>query len=154
MADHAQDQILDALQATIVGAATAAAARVYTERVTEIAAASCPAILIEAGDEDILPPTSLGWPRMQERGFRLDVRCVVAVNAGYRRAAGNLAKQVEKAIAASVAAQQLGGIARGGVHLLKSTVEKDGDGEKALYAIVQTWVAGYQTRANAPDVPL
>ncbi len=154
MADHVQDQILDGLKALLVAANTSAAGSVFVERVDPLPAGKMPAIEIEAGDEDIEPPTTIGYPRLQSRAFQISIRCTVAANVDYRKAAGNLAKQVEAAIAASLAAQTLAGIAKGGVHLVRSTIEKDGQGEKALYSIVQTWVAGYQTRANAPDVSL
>lgn len=154
MADHVQDQILDALSALLIGAGTSAGASVFTERVDELPRNKTKAIEIEAQSEEIESPTNIGWPRTQMRAFALDIRCTVKQQGAYRKAAGNLAKEVEQAIAASQVAQTLGGIASLGVHLSRSVVAKDGSGDKALYSIVQSWTAGYQTRANAPDVPL
>lgn len=151
MADHVQDQILEALKALLVAAGTAAGTDVYIERVDPIGPNKCPGVEIIAGEESIAPPTNIGWPRVQHRAFEITIRCTVARNTDYRKQAGNLAKEVEAAIAASPQAQTLNGLAREGVHLQRSTTEKDGDGEKALYSIVQTWIAGYRTVANAPD---
>lgn len=154
MADHVQDQILSALKQRLVAAGTAAGDRVFLERVDELPASKLPAIEIEAGDEDIAPPSGPGWPRLQERVLFISIRVTVggATAEARRLAAGNLAKQVEMAIAESQALQQLGGLAKHGVHLQRSSVEKDGKADPAFYCINQTWGAGYRTRANAPDV--
>ena len=109
-------------------------------------------IKIAAGVERVAPPTSIGWPQLQSRSFEVLVRCTVAFNGDYRTAAGALALAAEKAICASKDAQQLGGIARMGAHLQSTTPEKSGEGDQALYVLEQSWIVGYATRANAPDV--
>lgn len=147
MADHQQQQILDAISALLLASATAAGTHVFTERVDELMESELPAIHIEGGDEDVSDET-IGYPALQMRRFQFFTSCIVS-GADYARAARNLAKQVEAALQGTALA------ANGKANTLTltgSNVQKDGTGASVLFEVRQHWIAQYITRAGTPDV--
>lgn len=146
MADHIQQQILDAAKTILLAANTAANTSVFLERVDELMESDLPAIHIEGGDEDV-SDESVNFPVIQYRRFQFTTSCIVA-GADYGRAARNLSKQVETAFLSS--ATPLNGKASL-LSLRGSTVQKDGTGAVVLFEIRQQWQATYYTRGAVPD---
>lgn len=144
MADHQQQQILDAVQALLVTANTAAGANVFVELLDSLQESQLPAIHIEGGDEDI-NNDSLNSPAYQLRAYQFTTACIVA---GTGKDARNLAAQIEVALFASP------GNASGKANTLVLTgseVRKDGSGAIPLFEVQQKWQAQYITRAGIPD---
>lgn len=146
MADHVQQQILDAAKAILLAAATAAGTSVFLERVDELMESDLPAIHVEGGDEDV-GVESVGHPAIQSRMFSFTTSCIVS-GADYGRNARNLAKQVEQAFLTS--ASPLNGKASV-LRLEGSSVLKDGSGATVLFEVRQKWRASYYTLGGVPD---
>lgn len=153
MADHVQQQILEAVQTALVAAATAASTRVYLDRVNELPQANLPAIDIlgpnDAGEESIEHVT-MGWPPVQQRSYRFSIASVTQGASGSPAASRNLAKQVEQALMASLGAITLGTSAID-LRLESSAEQKDGAASLPLFAVSQSWRASYHTLAGTPD---
>lgn len=150
MADHLQQQILDAVQTTIAAAATAAGSNVYLDRVDELLQANLPAIHIEGGDEEA-SADSINFPTVYSRAYSFSVACVCGQATGAAKAARNLAKQAEAALLASIGTFTAGGKAQALV-LLGSSETKDGSGAVSLFEVRQQWQARYTTLGGSPDV--
>ena len=149
MADHLQQQLLSAYQATLVAASTAAASRVYLDRVDEVPQANLPALHIE-GQGETVESTSIDWAQIQERAYSFTVSCITGLSSGAAAAARNLAKQVEQALFASQAASTASGKAKA-LRLEGSTEGKDGTAATSLYLVRQSWVVTYVTQSGIPD---
>lgn len=152
MADHLQQQILDAVQANLLGAATAAGSHVYLDRVDELMPLDLPAIHIEGLGEDATPD-SLSFPTVYTRIYRFTVACVCGQASGAAKAARNMAKQVEAAILASTTTATAGGLAQM-LSITGSTEAKDGNGATSFFEVRQTWQAQYMTLGGSPDTPI
>lgn len=155
MADHVQQQILEAVQTVLVAAATAAGSRVYLDRVDEIPQANLPAIDIlgpEDAAEEAIEYLSMHFPPVQRRSYTFAISSITALATGSAKAARNLAKQVEAALLAGVATITVSGKAIDLV-LAEGIERKDGAGALPMFAVRQTWQAQYQTTAGTPDVP-
>lgn len=146
MADHRQQQILEAAQAILIAAATAAGSHVYLDHVDELLEADLPAIHVEGGDEDVSDET-IGFPVIQQRQFNFSTSCIVS-GAGYGKAARNLAAQIE--VAFLTPASPLNGKTQS-LRLRGSTVNKDGSGATVLFEVRQQWQASYYTKGGIPD---
>lgn len=153
MADHAQQQILDAVQAALIAAATAAGSRVYLDRTDELPEDQLSAIDILGGDEtgeDAIENVGLGWPPIQRHVFSFAVSSVTRSASGSAEAARNLAKQVEAALGASAAAIVVGGTSIA-MRITASSGQKSPAGNQPMAAQRQTWEASYHTQAGSPD---
>jgi hypothetical protein len=150
MADHLQQQILEAYQATLVAAGTQAAGRVYLDRFDPVPDSQGSALLIEAGPEDIETRT-IHSAALQQRRFQFDVKALVMQSTGTATAARNLAKEVEAALFASDASQSAGGKVNN-LLLQGITPTSDPNAAVALYEIAMRFEASYFTRAGTPDV--
>ena len=156
MADHAHQRILEAVQAVLIAASTAASTRVYLDRVDELPSANLPAIDILGADEtgeDAIEVLSIVWPLMLRHTYTFTIACVCAQSIGAAKAARNLAKQVEAALLAGLATVAVGGVAID-MAVAGSAEVKSGDGAVAMFAVRQQWQVQYQTQGGAPDVPL
>lgn len=151
MADHLQQQLLDAYKATLIAAATAAGSNVFLDRVDEVPQASLPALHIE-GQGETIESTSVDWSQIQERAYTFTVSCVTGLAMGAAAAARNLGKQVEQALFAAQATSTASGKAKA-LRLEGSTEGKDGSAATSLYLVRQTWVVTYITLSGAPDTP-
>lgn len=149
MADHLQQQLLDAYQATLVAASTAAASRVYLDRVDEVPQANLPALHIEGQGESV-DSTSIDWSQIQERAYTFTVSCITGLASGAAAAARNLAKQVEQALFATQATSTASGKAKA-LRLEGSSEGKDGAAATSFYLVRQTWVVTYVTQSGIPD---
>jgi len=153
MANHMQDQILDAIKATLIAAATSAGTSVRIEGVDELPAASCPAIEIEAGREDV-ELIGMGRRRSQRREFDVEVRAIVSQSSSYRSAAGNLLKQIEQALRPAAGATLVDVLVPDRIRLVASTPDRDGNAARVTYTIRTVWRAVYFTTEGAPDAPV
>jgi hypothetical protein len=155
MADHVQQQILEAVQTALAAAATAASSRVYLDRVDEIPQANLPAIDILGPDdigEEAIEYLTMHFPPVQRRSYSFTVSSITALATGSAKAARNLAKQVEAALLAGSGTITVSGKAIDLV-LAEGTERKDGAGTLPLFAVRQTWQAQYTTTGGTPDVP-
>jgi hypothetical protein len=152
MADHLQQQILDAVHTNLLGAATAAGSNVFMDRVDDLMPFNLPAIHIEGAGEDATPD-SLSFPTVYNRVYRFTVACVCGQESNPGKVARNLAKQVEAAILASTSTATAGGLAKM-LTFTGSTEAKDGNGATSFFEVRQTWQAQYMTLGGAPDTPI
>lgn len=154
MADHVQVQVLDAVKAALLAAATAAGQRVYLDRTDDLPTSDLAAIDIVGGEEvgeESIEYLTMHWPPVQQRSFTFAITSVTRGATGSARAARNLAKQVESTLLGSATAITAGAVAIG-MLLAESGERKDASGELPLAAVRQVWQAQYQTMAGAPDV--
>lgn len=154
MADHVQQQILEAVQTALVAAATAASTRVYLDRVDEIPQANLPAIDILGPDdtgEESIQYLAMHFPPVQQRAYTFAISSIAALATGSARAARNLAKEVEAALLAATGSITVGGKAIELV-IADSAERKDGAGALPMFAVRQTWQAQYITTGGTPDV--
>ncbi len=151
MADHLQQQLLSAYQATLIAATTAASSRVYLDRVDEVPQANLPALHIEAQGETV-ESTSIDWSQIQERAYSFTISCITGLSSGAAAAARNLGKQVEQALFATQATSTASGKAKS-LRLEGSTEGKDGSAVTSFYLVRQSWVVVYITQSGIPDSP-
>ena len=154
MQHHLQDQILSALQQLWLDAATSAGQRVLLEDVDGVDDMGVPAIQIEAGPETVEAKSNSVTARTQLRTFDIYARVVVAQNANYRQAAGQLLREIEQAVHASMATATLDGLVADGLHLVATDPDRDGNSAKVTYAIRTLWRARYLCKENAPGTAL
>ena len=155
MADHVQQQILEAVQTALVAAATVAGSRVYLDRVDEIPQGNLPAIDIlgpEDTGEEAIEYLTMHFPPVQRRSYTFAINSVTALASGSAKAARNLAKQVEAALMAGVATITVSGKAID-LLLAEGAERKDGGGALPMFAVRHVWQAQYTTTAGTPDVP-
>lgn len=143
---HAQQQILDALQALLIAGATVAGSRVFVDRVDPLQPSELPAILIEEGDDGESSETEdLSGSEVRDCNFM--VACVMSsVQAAVARDFG---LAVEKLIAGNEPLRQL---AREGPYLTKNSRLQNGDGDRLLSGRMHTWRIAYALEPTAPDV--
>lgn len=148
---HVQQQILEAVQSVLIGAATAAADRVYLDHLDPLALTQLPAILIEEAPsgESVAPSTVSG---VQRRDLRVSITPVVAHATEYGARARDLGLQVEKALAGALA--QLQQLAKAGYAIETGRPILSGEGKEAKAARQQVWRFSYLVRPGTPDVPL
>lgn len=149
MADHLQQQLLSAYQATLVAASTAAGSRVYLDRMDEIPQANLPALHIE-GQGETIDSMSVDWALLQDRTYTFTIAAAVGTQTAPAAAARDLAKQVEQALFASQATSTASGKAKM-LRLEGSNEDKDPSGATALFTVRQTWAVQYVTQSGAPD---
>ena len=149
MADHLQQQLLDAYKATLIAASTVAGSNVFLDRVDEVPQALLPALHIE-GQAESIESTSIDWAQLQERTYTFTVSCITGLTTGAAAAARNLAKQVEQALFASQATRTASGKAKA-LRLEGSNEGKDGSAATSFYLVRQTWAVMYVTQSGIPD---
>jgi hypothetical protein len=143
---HAQQQVLDAIAASLVAAGTDAAARVFVDRVDPLQPQELPAVLVdEAPDGETTSADDFGPTYTRN----LSVRVVCVVAQGSTAGARELGLQVEKAMATGAA---LAAVAKGGVVLQNSRPQTDTQADRLLSLREQEWQLTYFTNAATPDV--
>lgn len=147
---HAQQQILDALQAVLAAGGTVAGARVFLDRVDPLQANELPAILIEEGDGGERAET-LCLSGEERRELDVQVSCVLAAATTAPADARAFGLAVEKLIAGSAA---LGVLARLERRITESRIVINGDGDRLLSSRQQSWRFAYVVSPTAPDVIL
>lgn len=147
---HAQQQILNAVQAALAGGATAAGARVFLDRVDPLQPTELPALLVEEGGEgeSVEVATIHG---LEQRALAVSVACMVSHGSSAAADARELGLQVERLLAGSSGLQAL---ATGGVNCTGSRLEISGEADRLMAARLQDWRFSYFVRPEAPDVIL
>lgn len=154
MADHLQNQILDAVKAALVSAALVATGRVYLDRTDEIPEGGLPAIDIlggDEGDEESIEYQTVHFPPLQARAFTFPIASITR-GEDCARSARNLAGDVEAVLLASSGAITVGG-RKVSMLLASSSSTKTGDANTRMCAVRQSWQAQYHTQGGAPTAP-
>ena len=148
---HVQQQILDAIQAVLIAAATPAGGRVYIDHLDPLSVDQLPAILVEEAPsgESVASSTVSG---VQRRDLRVSITPVVSHATEYGARARDLGLQIEKALHAAV--PQLTALAKAGYALETGRPLLSGEGKDAKAARQQIWRFSYLVRPGAPDVAL
>ena len=145
---HAQQQVLNALQALLAGGGTVAGSRVFLDRVDPLQPDELPAILIdEDGDGESSEPYTISSLDARELGVQ--VSCVLAHSTTAAADARAFGLAVEKLAAPSTA---LAAIAKRGVRITGSRQDNSGEGDRLLAARVQAWRFAYLVDPATPDV--
>ena len=145
---HAQQQILDALQALLAAGGTVAGSRVLVDPVDPLQPSDLPAIVLQEQGETIEPFTI---SNIEVRELSVQLHCVIAHSSTAAASARAFGLAVEKLIANSPA---LAVMATQGVRLSSSRPTLDGDTDRLLAARVQSWTFSYLVRSEAPDLIL
>lgn len=145
---HAQQQVLDALQALLAGGGTAAGARVFLDRVDPLQPNELPAILIEEEPEgeSAEPYTVHG---VERRELAVSVSGVVTHSTTAAADARALGLAIEKLVAPSTA---LAALAKLGVRITNSRLAINGEGDRLMAARQQSWRFVYLVNPATPDV--
>lgn len=146
---HAQQQILDAVQAAIVAGATAAAARVFVDRVDPLQPPQLPAVLVDEAEagERVIEQFIDG---SQHRRLEVTIACVLG-DAGANAAARDLGLAVEQVLIADATLQTL---CRLGHSIAQSRQINSGEGERLLAGRLQSWHLNYLVHQAAPETIL
>lgn len=147
---HAQQQILNAVQAALASGLTAAGARVFLDRVDALQPTELPALLVEEGSEGEGAEVATVHG-LEQRTLAVSVSCVVSHGSAAAADARALGLEVEKLLAASPA---LAALATGGVLYAGSRIEISGEADRLMAARLQDWRFSYFVRPEAPDVIL
>jgi hypothetical protein len=146
MALHAQQQILNALQALLAAGGTVAGASVFVDRVDPLQPEELPAILIEEDGETVDPYTIHG---VEQRELSVTVSPVLAHSTTAAADVRAFGLVVEKLIAPSTA---LAALAKLGVRITASRPVLNGEGDRMLAARQQSWRLTYLVNASTPDI--
>jgi hypothetical protein len=148
---HVQQQILDAVKAVLIAAATDAGENVFIDHLDPLALTQLPALLIEEAPsgESVAPSTVSG---VERRDLRVSITPVVAHATEYGARARELGLQVEVALAA--ATPQLLKLAKAGFAIESGRMLLSGEGKEAKAARQQIWRFSYLVRPGAPGVAL
>ncbi|WP_304306246.1 hypothetical protein [Pseudacidovorax intermedius] len=143
---HAQQQILEAVQAALVDGLPPGRL-VALDRMDPLAPRELPAVLVQEAPsgESVAPGTVSS---LEQRELDVLVSCVVAQGSGYAAAARELGRQVEAILGAPRLSKPLTR-----TRLLGSRLALAGEAEDALASREQTWRITYFTRRGEPDQP-
>jgi len=150
MADHVQQQVLDAVKAALIAAATDAGTRVYLDRVDEILQTNLPAIDILGDgfddDAETIERLSISFPYLQKHTYGFGIGAIATTAA----AARNLGKQVAAALLASRSAITVDSTA---IDMAQtgSGMSRESGAAVPLFRAQQAWQAIYHTQAGTPD---
>jgi hypothetical protein len=144
---HAQQQILNAVKAALLGA-TDADSNVFVDRMDPLKQQQLPAIDIaeDKGGEDAAPYLVHGH---EQRTLGVVIECLVTDCSTAPADARALGLQVEKIVAASTA---LVALAKLGVRITNSRQANRGEGDRTFCARKQTWEFKYLVNPATPDV--
>lgn len=158
MADHVHQQILQAVQAALISANTAAQSRVDLDRTDELPESELPAISIlplgDAGSEAVEYLQTVHRPPLQQdRAYTFSIHCISGGDRGSMKVARNLAASVEVALLATATAIQVGGKS---IRMLLSQSEevKTGAANTRLFSVRQQWQAQFRTVGGVPTASL
>jgi hypothetical protein len=153
MAEHMQQQIVQALQITLRLAGTDAQDRVRVDGLDLLPVSDCPALELTVGDESVEPIShGRAGAATQQRDLKIEVACLVSGSRDYRPRAAELLAQVEEALA-SRRPTVLDGLLARRPRLLGTRPQPDGQGAEAVYAIRSMWAFRYFTAEGAPRGP-
>lgn len=141
---HAQQQILDAVMAALVGA-TSAGARVYLDRLDPLGAGELPALIVlEAPEGETVEPASVAG--LERRELQVLVSCVVANSTSYAQQARQLGLEVEQILGQPRRPKPLTQC-----RIAASRLQLSGDAETLNASRDQWWRITYHTRRGQPD---
>lgn len=147
MADHVQQQILEAVEAALKAAATPAGNRVFLDLLDPLEDDQLPAIVVlEAAEGEQIEPQTVNG--LEQRQFAVSVQCMVTHSTDYARQARALGAAVERVLGAPRLSIPKPGRAR----LRASRITLIGDADRAVASREQTWQFTYYTRRGEPDV--
>lgn len=147
---HAQQQVLDALQAVLAAGGTAAGTRVFVDRVDPLQREELPAILIDE-DVDGERAETDDLEGVERRELRMVINCVMADSEGAAAAGRSFGLAVEKLVSPCVA---LRAFSATGPRLTSSRMLQNGEGDRLLGGRQQAWLIDYCVDPSAPDVIL
>ena len=148
---HAQQQVLDAVRAALVLAATVAGARVFVDRVDPLQASELPAILVDEDGEGESREVSTIHSTLHQAELAVAVRCVVRGGAGAAAAARALGLQAELALVGSL---PLNALVTQGPVMTGSRQNNTGDADALMAAREQSWRFGYYLNPSDPETLL
>lgn len=147
MAEHVQQQILEAVVATLTGAATPAGNRVFLDLLDPLEDDQLPAIVVlEAPEGEQIEPQTVNG--LEQRQFAVSVHCMVRHSTDYAKQARALGAAVERVLGAPRLSIPKPGRAR----IRASRISLVGDVDRAVAVREQTWLFTYSTRRGEPDV--
>jgi hypothetical protein len=145
---HVRDQILDAVLAAVTGLPTTGA-RAFDSRAYPLEREELPGINVrfhEATERST--PGDFPRPRMLERTCRIQVVGSVQATTNYRKAANQIALEVESVLGAPGA-----GSPAKWLNLIGTELQISGSGEKPVGEITLTYEAFYITLENDATTP-
>lgn len=147
---HAQQQVLNALQALLAGGSTVAATRVFLDRVDPLQPDELPAILIEEdGDGETSELSTISG--LEQRELAVQITGVVTQTTTAAADSRSLGLAIEKLISASAA---IGALAKLGWRITSSRQVNNGEADRLFAARQQSWRFAYIVSPLAPDVIL
>ena len=147
---HAQQQVLDALQAVLIAGGTVAGSRVFVDRVDPLQKQDLPALLIEEDSDGERAETD-DLEGIERRELRVVIHCVLADSEGAAAAGRAFGLAVEKLVSPSVAIRALSAT---GPRLTSSRLLQNGEGDRLFGGRQQAWLIDYCVYPSAPDVIL
>lgn len=144
---HLQQQILDALAATLAAADTAAGSRIYVDHPDELTAPMLPAIVLAAGDEQ-LEATTVHLHALQQRLLDLEIIALCAGPGAFAQAR-DLVREIEVAIFATAASATCGGKCAN-LTLERLSPAQTGSASQLMAEIRGAWRCTYYTAAGTP----
>ena len=144
---HAQQQILDALQTLLAAGSTVAGSRVFLDKVDPLQDGELPAILIKEADQGE-EAEEIMLVGMQKRTLFVEVMAVLAASTSAAADSRTFGLAVEKLIMASAVIR---GLCVLGVHLTRSKILIDGEGDRLLACRLQHWQFSYYLSPLNPD---
>lgn len=147
---HMQQQILEAVRATLDAADTNAGPRVRVEGLNRLPASALPAIEIEAGDEEVERRTlgKGGRPTLQ-RDLLIEIGCIVKGGGDHLARASELLAQVEEALCPD-GLTELDSLLDGRPRLRGTRPQHDDTGAEPVYRIRSAWICRYFTAEGRP----
>lgn len=143
---HAQQQLLNALQATLAAGATLAGTRVFVDRVDPLQPEELPAILIEEDGETAEPFRIDG---LEQRELSVNVHCVIAHSTTAAPQARAFGLAVEKLLANQSAWRPDANVMVN--RITSSRPVTNGEADRLLATRQQAWVFAYLVRPETPD---
>lgn len=149
MADHLQQQILDAIQARVIAGGTIAGDRVYVDQLDPLPKGVRAAVLVREGENgDDVQPGSIN--DLQERTLDVEIGCVLRASDGVAGQARAFGLAVEKLISPKVGNTALGALCFQW-SLTNSKLTQNGEGDEAVATRLLTYQFKYRVRKGAPD---
>jgi hypothetical protein len=152
MADHVQQQIIEAFAAALGASASPAAGSVHVEPADPLPQSRLPAWVVQEDDggETIEPFTIKDVEQRVLAVQVISVAAAVSATDGVAaKAVRNLGRDAEVAIKSSAALKAVGR-----AELVISAPQFGGEGDRQRAARVQTWRFTYRAQRLTPDVPL
>lgn len=149
MANHIRRQVRDAVAVLVTGLTTTGA-NVFT-RVGPLQPHELPALRLRT-EQDEVEVETISFPEQQTRRIRLVVDVIAAQADDVQNTLDQICLEVEKAINASSSSNRLGGLSAGGVSLISTEIDIDGDGSVDVGRASMNFDVHCIVNSDAPDV--